>query len=828
MEDKKYKVLICVGIAIFLLIGMVKLSNRKEEGITRGEWIYNLTQSFQITHYDQEEPYFKDVNSDSTYFTNIQAAYEWGMLEKEKHFHEEEVATGEFVALTAMKAIGLYKVQIYLGLMETPSDEEYLELALQKELVSKERLKKGISQEQAIEIILRARDLYYSELWLDDYISTQYQEDVLELKKEDILSINENYTEMLVATDLIEKISHSRNIILPKEIAGQEIARKVKEVNEFGIITLSEPKLEEVITSFVISDIENVTTEDIFEYNRSLGLASTNTLGSYDIYDYNHSILEVKNDGGINYSSTDSGFMVTILSDEGKLEILLTDKSDGSTIVIPTETRIKMDENIEVGISVSNISVGIQFMHDGLEPTYTNIQVGEDISIHGKLALESDLEFKLFEVPIYFGNGTASVKIPFYLLLSAEGEVSLEAGIPTQLTFEYLKGNGFRGNHNANIYIDMEAECTLKSGIRMKPVLQVSILGVLKENILDAEGDICIEGSANVTPRIDSRIKSCIDLSIAAPTISVAFLSDEDNPSLLSNILPSISFDIVDADSAWKKETWHTESYTDGTIHKVMECTYGQLTLSLDPQHQYTLYFTDEFVDKGEYYEVTAKIFDIACIPKETADNLEVGDYYVYDNVTFTLIDKIKCGFCTEDEWIEFVDSPIHEYGDTFLILKDDKDNLYLVDPHGIMIHRPVGGEETSYYQIKYASKIDSKSKSTPLSYIGYKTIGGRTNIVIDDNYVFKIHKEEIIKLSMAQDHSATDYTIKEIVENKIKDYNGLLFSKPKDMLILLHLGEDGFGIKESFQPIGELEEYFGNQAYRDLDGKMYIGLFGE
>lgn len=750
MEDKKYKVLICVGIAIFLLIGMVKLSNRKEEGITRGEWIYNLTQSFQITYYDQEEPYFKDVNSDSTYFTNIQAAYEWGMLEKEKHFHEEEVATGEFVALTAMKAIGLYKVQIYLGLMETPSDEEYLELALQKELVSKERLKKGISQEQAIEIILRARDLYYSELWLDDYISTQYQEDVLELKKEDILSINENYTEMLVATDIIEKISNSRNIILPKEIAGQEIARKVKEVNEFGIITLSEPKLEEVITSFVISDIENVTTEDIFEYNRSLGLASTNTLGSYDIYDYNHSILEVKNDGGINYSSADSGFMVTILSDEGKLEILLTDKSDGSTIVIPTETRIKMDENIEVGISVSNISVRIQFMHDGLEPTYTNIQVGEDISIHGKLTLGSDLEFKLFEVPIYFGNGIASVKIPFYLLLSAEGEVSLEAGIPTQLTFEYLKGNGFRGNHNANIYIDMEAECTLKSGIRMKPVLQVSILGVLKENILDAEGDICIEGSANVTPRIDSRIKSCIDLSIAAPTISVAFLSDEDNPSLLSNILPSVSFDIVDADSAWIQETWHTESYADGTVQRVEICTYEDKMK--DMKFNCSAYIDSPFIDREDFYEAYGRLVLPISITENTIKSMKPGDIYPFYGEEFVLED-IKI----EEEASNLIGEIYYEFSDRY-------GNLYEVKPWN---------STTIDGVTRYSFDLIAEKEAGVGTIFGY--------VILDDSFLFKIPKTSRTSIVVGYEANESGgyrgiydhISIDKIYKEKIEDVSG-------------------------------------------------------
>lgn len=170
-EKSKKRILLIEAIiivAILFTVGItVKYSNRKLEGVTRGEWIYNLTETFQITKCKEETPYYRDVESDSIYFKNVQAAYEWGILEDESKFHGDDVATGEFVAMTAMKSVGSYKVQIYLGLKETPNEKDYLELALKEGVISEEMLNVGVTKEQAVAILSRAQELYYSELYID-------------------------------------------------------------------------------------------------------------------------------------------------------------------------------------------------------------------------------------------------------------------------------------------------------------------------------------------------------------------------------------------------------------------------------------------------------------------------------------------------------------------------------------------------------------------------------------------------------------------------------------------------------------------------------------
>ena len=249
---KKYIAMIVAAIAAAIIvisaIGLIVSHNRsKLEGVTRYAWIYNLTENFQIVKHQNELPYYKDVTEDNIYFENIQAAYEWGVLDKEKKFHGDDVATGEFIALTAMKAIGCYKVQIYLGLSELPDDKDYLNLALKKEVISKDALQQGMTQEQALEVLSRAQDLYYSELWIDDY------------------EVNNDLTQVQITEAALQKVEKNSSVILPENIAGTCVARKVADIQKNGTVKLEDAQLSDVISSYAVSDIEKISGQDIIE-----------------------------------------------------------------------------------------------------------------------------------------------------------------------------------------------------------------------------------------------------------------------------------------------------------------------------------------------------------------------------------------------------------------------------------------------------------------------------------------------------------------------------------------------------------------------------------
>ena len=412
---------IAAAIIVIISIGLIVSHNKnKLEGVTRYAWIYNLTENFQIVKHQNELPYYKDVTEDNIYFENIQAAYEWGVLDKEKNFHGDDVATGEFIALTAMKAIGCYKVQIYLGLSELPDDKDYLNLALQKEVISKDALQQGMTQEQALEVLSRAQDLYYSELWIDDYVNIQYQKDVVELKKEDILEVNNDLTQIQITEAALQKVEKNSSVILPENIAGTYVARKVVDIQKNGTVKLEDAQLNDVISSYAVSDIEKISGQDIIEQAQKMTEDGTDFVTGTTISG-NENTCFIPLSDEVNIKAGSQGLAVSIVSNKGKLKVVLEDDRTGSSASFSTGTTLGDESIINTKVKISDINVGVQMLHDGLDVNYANVQVESDISIVGEIKIEKELKIPLFIAPVYLGNGTIGVKIPFYLVFSAEG-----------------------------------------------------------------------------------------------------------------------------------------------------------------------------------------------------------------------------------------------------------------------------------------------------------------------------------------------------------------------------------------------------------------------
>ena len=768
---KKYIAMIVAAIAaaiiVIIAIGLIVSHNKsKLEGVTRYAWIYNLTENFQIVKHQNESPYYKDVTEDNIYFENIQAAYEWGVLDKEKNFHGDDVATGEFIALTAMKAIGCYKVQIYLGMSELPDDKDYLNLALQKEVISKDALDRGMTQEQALEVLSRAQDLYYSGLWLDDYVNIQYQKDVVELKKEDILEVNNDLTQIQITEAALQKVEKNSSVILPENIAGTCVARKVADIQKDGTVKLEDAQLNDVISSYTVSDIEKISGQDIIEQTQKMTEDGTDFVtGTTMSGNENTCFIPLSDE--INIEAGYEGLLVSIVNDKGKLKVVLEDDRTGSSVSFITGTTLGDESIINTIVKISDINVGVQMLHDGLDVNYANVQVESDISITGEVKIESELKIPLFITPVYLGNGTIGVKIPFYLVFSAEGSVKLEAGIPVMVSCEYVKGSGLRSNAKVDCNVSLEADGTAQCALRIEPILNFSLFGLIDANIFDAEADIGIEVSANTIIRINSNIDICMDFSLAAPIVTISFLGDDDADSLLKEIIPenielNLQFNILDSENTFYKESWHYEVYKDGSRKRVAKCTYNEkgedIFIAKQP-HNYIVKFTSQFTEKEDCYEVKGHVFDSLYIPVKYANGMSVGDTYTYDNITFTLIES------GENEYYSGSDSSLKRW----LVLKDNNNNLYIATGNtgnGSVVDNSADGEMLYYCPLEYAVAVDNpEGVDSEVEYkiidgevvrieTGYKTEDipgyhaeskGLTLIEVADNYVFQIEKDNII-----------------------------------------------------------------------------------
>ena len=88
---------ILVGIVITYDISKMRMADKAEfvnEGnITRYEWIEMLCTQTGITEYQSETPYFSDVKKDSTYYSHLQSAVEWEILDASADFDGENYAS---------------------------------------------------------------------------------------------------------------------------------------------------------------------------------------------------------------------------------------------------------------------------------------------------------------------------------------------------------------------------------------------------------------------------------------------------------------------------------------------------------------------------------------------------------------------------------------------------------------------------------------------------------------------------------------------------------------------------------------------------------------
>lgn len=722
MNNKSFiKYGIAVGILIIGLIIFTVVYNAQktdENGISRFDWIQMLTEEFGISEYSVEEPYYKDVNADNPYFSSIQSAYEWNIVEQESSFRGEESADGKFIALTAMKAIGKYKIMIYMGLTDEPDEQDYLKLAIEEGLVSKEQLDKAVSEEDSRIILERASELYLSGLWKKDVAELQYRDNVREIERTNIQSINEDQTRIILSDDLTETLNAGDIIVFEEQETEQKSAKEVVSFRSDGSIELTDTSLDKVADSLIMSDMAEVRFEDILAYyNISDRNLTYNNIGKYDAKLVKHIDKSVQGDG----------FAIYLKTEEGKLLVELTDNNSGRTYKLSVNEKMNDEDSVEAKINIKNIGVGVQAFwtaEEGME--YTDVQVNADIEYASEISVEGEeIKIPLVKTPLYFGNGIAGVDIEFFLVLSAEGTISVEAGLPVKTAIAYEKGGGLRKHSVTCKYPEASVaiSCTAELTIDVIPTIKILCWDALELGL-----DAGVSAEAEIESHLNSNIVSCADVNIALPILAVSVSLGDDAEKIFKEFsqgkFSGAEWEIFTEDNAPFKKEAHCEVYTDKSFKFVKECTYDEekAETSLLESHRYMASFTSDFIDKGSYYEATGLLIDRAYIPIDVAEGMAVNEVYTFDGIEFAFTGKETIPSSLEPERYYFTDKlgNVYEAGG---------------ESYGM------NGEMTSYV-------LEREMEDHEVDGIKY-TNNYDIYIILDYNYTFKIPRDmaaEVIK----------------------------------------------------------------------------------
>lgn len=572
LKNKKSLGLIIISVcAVILLIGIICVIkgnfNSDEKAVTRYEWIEMLGEQFGINEYSNAKAYFVDVDTESPYFCYVQSAVEWEIIEDTVKFEGKKPADGKFIALTTMRAIGKYKVQIYLDTDKEPDETDYLSIAYEHEFISEEQLKKYFTEEECKDVLSKAQEMNDFLLWKDDLVKSVYQENVKELKTDDIISYSEDESEIEIEPSVREGLVVGDIIIFEVKDTGLKTARKIEAVGADEGINLGTPTIEEVYEELIISDINSIGGDEIIEYYR---------VNSQDTYESTSMNFTRNNDYTFKpmhtteFSGKNEGVSFYVYSEEGNLYVGIEDKNAEDTVEVLVESGLDKETEIKCAFDITDIQVGAQLdwtIRDGLE--YANVMLyTEFVETMNMNVLSEKKEIPLFIKPITIpvAYGVASVNMECNLVISAEGEISIEAKLPVGTNLCYEKGKGIRNNKMELSYTEPEIQLSAELGISLCPELALEVLKVWEP--LTAGVEVGIKGSSEFMIRPS---QDCTDISVVYPLLSLEATIDSGIGFSYSD-----EWEVISEENAKFKLKWHYEQYDNGTASYVDKCTYGK------------------------------------------------------------------------------------------------------------------------------------------------------------------------------------------------------------------------------------------------------------
>ena len=162
----KKKIIIGVSAAVIVIMAIAAgivtgaLSKKKSSNDINVSCKAAVTKNEDITCYDWLKKLCNKMGIEADDYRK--AAKEYGYITDSDEFSDDDIASGGFMALTSMRAMGEGKMQIYLGTDDEISDNTNIELAINNNLIAEDSLDRGFSDQEADGILDKFDDLYYA------------------------------------------------------------------------------------------------------------------------------------------------------------------------------------------------------------------------------------------------------------------------------------------------------------------------------------------------------------------------------------------------------------------------------------------------------------------------------------------------------------------------------------------------------------------------------------------------------------------------------------------------------------------------------------------
>lgn len=575
-------------IMISSIISLTGCGTEKVHIFTRGEWISEIANMFGLTECYDSTPKYSDVKEGDPYFTAIQACAEWEVIDESKKFKPDDRADVTFGIVTAIKAIGLDKIEKAVNGRKLETDKEILKYFNEHSDV-KYISGSNLYMDTAAEIIEEINGIYAS-LELAQYQDVAFTPSVVSVSEEDILFSADGETASIVNG------SYNVGDIISIEPSTNYPAGKYAKVTS--------------ISANVIKYVEP-TFEEMFDHITMYGTYEPEIIGVVPLTD------------GVEVESID-GFEVEPQTYSGRnnQDKIYVKKLSYTENVIPVaktfslgDIELKLSKTFKSGdasvslsgaVKVKNIKATVDIDTWGIVVNRADIKVTDTIETSLSTSGKLEKTFNLAKIPCKLW-GVVGVDLILAIKVGIEGNISLVWSVDTEASVEYkpLRAPKFHASgSNSNLDVELKAKTYIKPEFKAEFVAgPCAIASVGAYSGVEASAKTKIVGTSDDV--------SCIDVSAYVP-LGIFVGAESKNDTLLGKLGVKKTWTIWTSSTSPVTKKWHIE---DGEI--VDECTK-------DKKEEEKI--EEENIDNSENSEIDTELIDFIC---ENNGALGISSFYV-------------------------------------------------------------------------------------------------------------------------------------------------------------------------------------------------------
>lgn len=381
---KKFVAAATAAVLSFTTMASLAACGKKDiKKLTNAQWLSMINQSFGMSGYTEEEPYFENISSDSPYFSDVQTATEWNVIDASEDFDPEDtlswgeayvtlVNAGEF---TDEKASDMDKIKYGIANFGVESRTYWRN--------------RDISAEDAIKMLSTAQEKWAGHTYTDDekVEKVKYSEGVVDLTTDDSpveqYSINGNIVSIPSMQDLGDGTTSTVSqedlgiksgdvYVLPANgtYLGDTVCRAENVYEENGEIKIenSEEDLDlyDIAEEIQLKETMEPTMENCVVYDGNGEVISVGNNISPEVTAEMNSAqptlddLTNKNDGKDMFESTGFDVSHSFDVDDWTVELKygINGKLDlAATISSESENKNGTKQSIEIGAAVNDLKV---------------------------------------------------------------------------------------------------------------------------------------------------------------------------------------------------------------------------------------------------------------------------------------------------------------------------------------------------------------------------------------------------------------------------------------------------------------------------------------